>query len=151
MQCVTLVNTIIHVHYYACPAFSHVQYKRFLEQAVEAYQLPGNHILCSCKTVIDMQTIEQAQVKEPEGVTPAVAGLKYVCVCVCILCVCVCVCVCIHACVCFCMFVCVHAWSSVCGAHVWLCVCSCMQAWFRVCVHLCVYSVCYCIKMRFCS
>ena len=140
MQCVTLVNTIIHVHYYACPAFSHVQYKRFLEQAVEAYQLPGNHILCSCKTVIDMQTIEQAQVKEPEGVTPAVAGLKYVCVCVCVFCVCVCVCVCVyvfmHVCASACLCVCMR--GRVCVVRTCGCVCvlACKLGFVFVCIYV---------------
>ena len=67
-----------------------MQYEKFIEMSVESFQPPGDNIFCSCKTVIDpqQQTTEQAQVKEPEGATPAIAGLKYVCMCVCM---------CVHA------------------------------------------------------
>ena len=60
-------------------SYMFVQYGKFKDMSIQEFEPSGENIMCSCKTMIDIQQSKNsysAEVTEPLGDLPSISGLK---------------------------------------------------------------------------
>ena len=54
-----------------------LQYKKFMDMAIQEFQPPGDNVFCHrCKLIVDTGNSSDVEVTEPEGAAPMVSGLR---------------------------------------------------------------------------